>query len=102
MSLFTRKSMRNFKKTIAIVFIISAIVQSFSGLAFAEEGDTVVYDFRNVGLDGQPGTPAGFELDGALSTVVPRVVKATFGVSLQTNPNSTSALKRSFKLPVAK
>ncbi|MCU6708890.1 hypothetical protein M6D81_09170 [Paenibacillus sp. J5C_2022] len=70
----------------------------YPGLSAAETIE-YKYHFKNVGLDGAPGTPSGFVLTGASSDTVPRVIKQSYGVRLETNPLNEYN-NRSFHIPV--
>ena len=88
-----------------IVLLNSVIKEHVHSIeVFQTAGDIVVkefsYDFRNVGLDGAPGNPIEWTLLGKPSTVVPKVIKASYGLQLQTNPSNAVNNQRSFQLPV--
>lgn len=95
-----KRKFHSFKQILVFVFIFSLLFATFGNLAsttLVADPITIAYDFREVGLDGELGTPNGFFVEGSTSTI-PRVVKTqTYGIQLQTDLVYPS---REIQLPV--
>lgn len=90
---------RQRKPVMALLLVLSMLLSlvSVPTTSYAAEPHTITYDFRKAGLDGAPGVPEGFVLEGASSNYPIVDQWESFGIGLQTNLDLPS---RTIRLPV--